>query len=178
MWAAAIPLLTALAVLVVRLRVAHGRTRAQALRWTIAELGILAGTLPWIWMILTPTTAPGGINLIPLRDLLATISEASTNSAVQVLANLAVFAPLGFLLPLRIPWFANTARTTLTAAALSATLEFAQYALDLGRYTSVDDVLLNAAGATLGTCLARTHLRRRESGRSHTTRILGPLGWA
>ncbi|MFE3542630.1 VanZ family protein [Nocardia sp. NPDC059177] len=85
---------------------------------------------------------------------------------------------MGFLLPLRFPRLAGAARMTLIGAGLSATLEIAQYAFDLGRVSSIDDVLMNAAGAGLGALLAGTHHTRRTTGRSHSDRMLTRLGWA
>lgn len=154
-WALAIPMLIGGVWLVVRLR----RGRPHALRNTLAEAGILGGTLPWLWMILTPIDRPRETNLVPLVDLFETLTDDSLQAFVQVGANLIVFLPLGFLLPLRLPRFHGVLRMFLVGATLSALLETAQYVLDLGRVSSVDDVLMNAAGAALGAWLA-AHSRR------------------
>ncbi|MEV0246165.1 VanZ family protein [Nocardia sp. NPDC050712] len=173
-WALAVPMLIAGAALVFRWRVRHGRSPEQALRHTAAEAGILGATLPWVWMILTPADGERHVILVPLLDLFETITEASANTVVQVTANTVLFLPLGFLLPLRFPRWSGVLRMTLLGAALSATLEIAQYVLDLGRYSSIDDVLMNAAGAGLGAVLARRHSARRES--SYSARILARIG--
>lgn len=148
-----------------RLRLRRGLPRAEALRFTIAESAILLGTLPWVWMILTPIDAEGGLLLVPLRDLFETLSDTPTHAVVQVVPNMIVFAPLGFFLPLRFPQFAGVLRMTIAGAAFSASLELAQYVLDLGRFSSVDDVLMNAAGAGIGAWLSAVHVRRRGAGR-------------
>ncbi|WP_309231078.1 VanZ family protein [Nocardia sp. SYP-A9097] len=148
-WALAIPVLVAGVRLVAWLR----RGRPHALRNTLAEAGILCGTLPWIWMILTPTGGVREVSLIPLRDLYEILTDDPTQAVVQIGANLIVFLPLGFLLPLRLPRLASVPRMFTVGAILSALLEFAQYALDLGRVSSTDDVLMNAAGAALGAWL-------------------------
>lgn len=150
-WALGIPVLIGGVWLVVRLR----RGQPHAVRNTVAEAGILGGTLPWLWMILTPTGRPREISLVPLTDLFETLTDDPFQAFVQVGANLIVFLPLGFLLPLRLPRFGGVRRMFLFGAALSALLETAQYVLDLGRVSSIDDVLMNAAGAAIGAWLAR-----------------------
>ncbi|MFC9896281.1 VanZ family protein [Nocardia sp. NPDC127579] len=173
-WGLAMPVLAGCAVLVFRWRVRWGQDPTVAFRHTVAEAGMLGGTLPWVWMILTPAEGERQLILVPLRDLFETIAEASANTVIQVAANLILFLPLGFLLPLRFPRCASVLGITLLGAVLSASLEIAQYALDLGRYTSIDDVLMNMTGAGLGAYLARRHAARRGS--AYSTRILARLG--
>ncbi|MEV0292759.1 VanZ family protein [Nocardia sp. NPDC050710] len=177
-WTLAVPLVVIAAGWLVRLRIGRGQPRGEALRSTIAELGILLGTLPWVWMILTPVHGERHVILLPLKDLIETLADASTNTVVQVGANLVLFVPLGFFLPLRFPRFAGVLRMMSVGAALSAALEIAQYVLDLGRYSSIDDVLMNAAGAGIGAYLARVHVARREAERSYSSRVLLRLGWS
>ncbi|QLY29495.1 VanZ family protein [Nocardia huaxiensis] len=153
-WALAIPVLTAAVYTGVRWRIGRGTPRETAVRHTVAEAGILGGTLPWIWMILTPVNGVREISWVPLRDLVATLTDSASAAVVQVGANLILFVPLGFLLPLRFPRFAGAARMFAVGALISATLEIAQYALDIGRVSSVDDVLMNATGAAVGAALA------------------------
>jgi hypothetical protein len=117
---------------------------------------LVAGTLPWLWMILTPE--PLGtprLSLVPLRDL-ATL--APRDLIVQIGGNLLVFAALGALLPVR--WPVGTGVVLLVAALASVTVEILQYALALGRVSSIDDVLLNALGAGLAGQLSRPWWRR------------------
>ncbi|MFC9995544.1 VanZ family protein [Nocardia sp. NPDC127526] len=159
-WAIAVPVVAFGAAGLARMRMRRGRTPGEALRWSIAEAGILLGTLPWIWMILTPAHGERKVILVPFRDLIATVMEASTNTVVQIVANTILFIPLGFCLPLRFPWFAGVFRMFAVGAALSAALETAQYVFDLGRYSSIDDVLMNAAGAGIGAFLSTVHTLR------------------
>ncbi|WP_162272755.1 VanZ family protein [Nocardia lijiangensis] len=177
-WACAAPALVAVIVSMTRWRVRRGLTPDLALRYTAAEVGLIAGTLPWVWMILTPVEGEGSISAVPLRDFVATLTDSPSSAFVQIGANTLLFVPLGFFLPLRLPRFAGVLRMTWTGAAVSATLEISQYVFDLGRVSSVDDVLMNAAGAGLGALLARTHVTRRETGRSHSERMLLRFGWS
>ncbi|MFD3701916.1 VanZ family protein [Nocardia sp. NPDC058658] len=156
---AAIPLVVAL---LLWWRTRAGIERPIALRRSLTEVGIVAGTLPWVWMVLTPTDGTRAISVVPLRDLAATLGELSFDTIVQIGANTAMFVPLGFLLPLRFPRCTGVGRMLVLGAALSATLEIAQYVLNIGRVSSVDDVLMNAAGAGIGAHLL-SRVRRSDS---------------
>jgi glycopeptide antibiotics resistance protein len=130
----------------------------QAWRRSVAEVGMVYGTVPCVWMILLPGEEPGVVRgtltLVPLRDLL----EMNTG---QIVGNLLVFAALGFFAPLRFAALASVPRILALAASVSALLEIAQY-LWLDRVSSVDDVLLNAAGAGLAAMASRHWWRARS----------------
>lgn len=129
-----------------------------ARRRSVAEVGMVAGTLPWIWMILTPLAGPGGVHLVPLRDIADQLVGDPMTALVQISANLLVFSALGFFAVLR--WGIGPVAATGLGALASGTVETLQYLLDLGRVSSVDDVLLNAAGAGLAA-LAGVHWSAR-----------------
>ncbi|WP_378738419.1 VanZ family protein [Nocardia brasiliensis] len=136
--------------------------------WRVAlcDVGMVTGTAPWVWMILTPNGIGRSVNLVPLRDLAAQLADGRVIE--QIGGNLLVFAALGLLLPVRRSWFARWYRILLVGAAASVTVEAVQFALGIGRHSSVDDVLLNAAGA----CLAGQLSRRLWA--SHTAGAVGP----
>jgi glycopeptide antibiotics resistance protein len=115
---------------------------------------MVAGTLPWVWMTQMPKDAPRGVRLTPLRDIAAQLTDPAT-FVVQIGGNLVVFAALGFFAPIRWPALAGPGRIFGVGAAGSILVELAQYALDLGRVSSVDDVLVNALGATLASLVSR-----------------------
>jgi len=131
---------------------ARRRKGAGAWRTAVAEVGIVYGTVPSVWLILVPGsragTVPGRVSLVPLRDLL-------TMPAGQIAGNLLVFAALGFFAPLRFAALASVPRILALAAGFSVVLETAQYVLQLDRVSSVDDVLLNTAGAGLAALASR-----------------------
>ena len=150
--------LAALAVwALARRRSATGTT--QAWRMSLAEVGIVYGTVPWVWMIMLPGdragAVPGRVSLIPLRDLLTILTAGPLTVTGQVVGNLLVFAALGFLAPLRFAAPASVPRILAFAAGCSVLLEAAQYVLRLARVSSVDDVLLNTAGAGLAALASR-----------------------
>ncbi|MEV4010619.1 VanZ family protein [Nonomuraea angiospora] len=136
------------------------RHRARAshpapLRTSIADVGIAVGTAPWIWMTLTPRSGQTGVILVPFRDLADLVSAPWEAVLVQVGGNLLVFAALGALLPVRSRAMSSLARVAAAAAGFSVIVEILQYALRLGRFSSVDDVLLNTAGAVIFALVTR-----------------------
>jgi glycopeptide antibiotics resistance protein len=134
-------------------RRAHRRHPHPA-RTAYADVFAVAGTLPWLWMILTPGTT-SGVSVVPLGDLAELASGPFGAAFAQVVGNLLVFATLGALVPIRSPRFTRLWRVALLAAALSVTVEALQYGLRLGRVSSVDDVLLNTVGAVLASLATR-----------------------
>ena len=132
---------------------------AAAWRLSLAEVGMVYGTVPWVWMILLPGSragaVPGRVSLVPLHDLLTIFADGPLRATGQIVGNLLVFAALGFFAPQRFAALASVLRILALATTLSVLVETAQYALHLDRVSSVDDVLLNAAGAALAALVSR-----------------------
>ncbi len=149
----AVPLAVSAAVALVRLRVGRGESlgRARLRSWT--ETFMVAGTVPWVWMILTPLAGSHAVRPVPFVDLLELFAGSPMIAFVQVVGNLLVFAAYGFLAPIR--WAVSPLTVVISAGLASFTVEAAQYLLDLGRVSSVDDVLLNAAGAGIAALCSR-----------------------
>jgi VanZ like family len=141
-------------------RLRQGMAAADAWRFSAAEVGMVAGTAPWIWMILTPLPGPALVYLVPFTDLWEQFHHPPLWFAFQITGNLLVFAAFGFLAPLR--WRIGAWWVTGLAAAGSATVETLQWALHLGRVASVDDVLVNAAGAGVAALCSRRWWRVRK----------------
>jgi hypothetical protein len=133
-------------------RSAAGTAPAWAWRKSLAEVGVVHGTVPWIWMTMMPGSRAGEVagrlSLVPLLDLI----EMGWRG---VIGNLLVFAALGFFAPMRCVALASVPRVLVLAASCSVLVEAAQYVLRLDRVSSVDDVLLNAAGAGLAALASR-----------------------
>ncbi|MFC5959927.1 VanZ family protein [Streptomyces pratens] len=123
-----------------------------AWRMSLAEVGMVHGTVPFVWMTMMPGagagTVPGRVSLVPLRDLL-------TMGPLGIGGNLLVFAALGFFAPMRFAASASLPRVLALGAGCSVLVETAQYVLRLDRVSSVDDVLVNAAGAVLAALASR-----------------------
>ncbi|MFF8186582.1 VanZ family protein [Microbacterium sp. NPDC016588] len=162
-----LPLGILVTVLLARRRIRRGWSPRWAHRSAAAEVGMVLGTAPWVWMIMTPTGGAGGIRLVPFRDLAAVLSGG--DAVIQVVGNLLVFAALGALLPVRFrlgPPPLVVPLVFLIAAACSSVLEILQLRLPLGRVTSTDDVLVNAFGAAVASLLSFAWWRSRSSPRS------------
>jgi hypothetical protein len=142
-----------------RRRRGAGAAPTRAWRRSAAEVGIVYGTVPWVWMILLPGAgvgvAPRRVSLVPLRDLSAVLTASPVTATVQIVGNMLVFAALGFCTPLRFAALASVPRVLALAAGCSVLVETAQYVLWLDRVSSVDDVLLNTAGAGLAALASR-----------------------
>ncbi|GIF11906.1 VanZ family protein [Actinoplanes teichomyceticus] len=138
--------------------------RAPAWRQSLAEVGMVYGTAPWLRMIMTSNRgaddARARVVLTPLRDLVVIIADGPQTATVQIVGNLLVFASLGFFAPIRFATLASVPRILALAASCSTLVEILQYVLRLDRVSSVDDVLLNAAGAGLAALASRRWWRR------------------
>jgi VanZ like protein len=170
---AALPLAALAVWALARRHSVTGTTPTWAWRKSLAEVGIVYWTVPWVWMIMLPGgragAVPARVSLVPLRDLLTILAGRPETATVQVAGNLLVFAALGFLAPLRFTALASVPRILALAAGCSVLIETAQYVLRLDRVSSVDDVLLNTAGAGLAALTSRRWWRataRASSDRS------------
>ncbi len=132
----------------------------SAWRRSLAEVGMVYGTVPFVWLTLMPGPGagivPGRVSLIPLRDLV-------TMGPIGIGGNLLIFAALGFFAPLRFAALASVPRILALGAGCSAVVETLQYVLRLDRVSSVDDVLVNAAGAVLFGLVSRRWWRPEAS---------------
>ena len=131
------------------------RRRSLNRRDTVAEIGLVFWTLPFLGMLFTPQRAPRSIDLVPLHDLPSWISGDPSTALAQVGGNLLVLAAVGFFLPIRFAWAAALPRILGIAIATSVLIESLQWVLAIGRVSSVDDVLVNTVGAVLAAVLSR-----------------------
>ncbi|GAA2141233.1 VanZ family protein [Glycomyces algeriensis] len=144
-------LLTAWVLAATRIR--RGVPRRTAWRFSVAEVGAVAGTLPWLFLVLTPRGGDGGVQLVPFADLIDLAGADPRTIIEQLVGNMLLFFLAGLFVPLR---FRVGLLAVFLGGALGAALvETAQYAFGTGRVASVDDVLLNAVGALLGALASR-----------------------
>jgi VanZ like protein len=157
-----------LAALLVGALAYRRRALGASLAWriSVAEVGLVYGTVPFIWMTLMPGpgagVVPGRVSLVPLRDLV-------TMGPLGIGGNLLILAALGFFAPMRFAALTSVPRILALGAGCSILIETAQYVFQLDRVSSVDDVLINAAGAGLAALASRRwwrtssapHARRR-----------------
>ena len=92
------------------------------------------------------------INLRPLFTIRAFWQRGTLEGQlVNLLGNVAVFVPLGLLMPWAFPALRRWWAVTLLCGGLSLAIEFTQ--LFLARSVDVDDLLLNTLGGLLGYLL-------------------------
>lgn len=147
---------------------------AAAWRTSLAEVGMVHGTVPVLWLTLMPGAAPGTapvrVSLVPLRDLVAM-------GPLGIVGNLLVFAALGAFAPMRFAALASLPRVLALGAGCSVLVETAQSVFRLDRVSSVDDVLVNAAGAVLAALVTRRWWRSTaEAPSDPPRRALAPAG--
>jgi hypothetical protein len=154
----ALPLAALVVWALARRRRAAGVTLAW--RMSLAEVGMVYTTVPFVWLTMMPGSGagivPARVSLVPLRDLV-------TMGPLGIVANLLIFAPLGFFAPMRFAALASVPRILALGAGCSILVETAQYVLRLDRVSSVDDVLVNAAGAVLAALASRHWWRARAA---------------
>ena len=138
------------------------RSARRGWRNPTLEAVLVLGTLPWLWMVLTPRGSGRALDLVPFADLAGQLSAAS--AVEQIGGNLLVFAALGAAAPMRwgLGW-----RVVALAAAGSVAIEIVQYVLAIGRVSSIDDVLLNVVGAALAAAATRLWWRAGWSDAGH-----------
>ena len=156
--ALALPLAAAVVAGLARLRLSRGQPARRAWSHSLAEVGAVVGTLPWLVMGLWPIDLPPGTQrwrLVPLADVALQLSGPLTDAFVQITANLLVFFALGVCAPVRYPALARPARLLALGAGASLLLEVCQQVFATGRVFSVDDILLNGLGCLLGGLLSR-----------------------
>lgn len=131
----------------------------RAWRHSLSEVAIVYGTVPGVMLTLLPGNngiLSGNVSLVPFEDM-------STMGPVGLIGNLLIFAALGFFGPIRFPALRSVWRVLILAGAASVSIEMLQHLLPLGRVSSIDDVILNAAGATGAAILSWPWWRRRRS---------------
>ncbi len=96
----------------------------------------------------------GSYNLIPLRTLrhycfLLTLDAHRRHAVINLVGNVVLFIPLGFLLPAVFPKLRRLLRTLLAALVIMYLVETAQIFTLLG-FFDMDDLILNLLGTAVG----------------------------
>lgn len=136
------------------------RDLCGALLLLVYLLGVGLVTGPSLYQLLIGHLPTPRLELIPFNDIVCVLTDTTSpglGAFTNIAGNLALLAPLGFLLPLFWRYFISAKNTILFAARLSLSIELLQMAA--GGVTSVDDLILNTAGAAIGFLLAKLLLR-------------------
>lgn len=88
------------------------------------------------------------INLIPFHFIREEWLMDESKKVTQVIANIFMFVPLGFLLPAAFGRTRTLWKTTVCMALFSFCIEFVQYFI--GRSADIDDLMLNTLGGMAG----------------------------
>ena len=137
------------------------RTSQKAVLLIVYALGMV-----WLMFLDRPRMAVPGLNLIPFRTvmefaaLLRDTSRAYLRriAAVNLLGNVAMFLPLGFLPAMVFPRLRRWGRILLTAAAVIVLAEAMQY-LTLRGSADIDDLIMNMIGTAVGFGIFRVFER-------------------
>lgn len=91
------------------------------------------------------------LNLVPFRVFTESWSMGLKQQISQTVANVLMFIPFGFLLPIAVEKARRFRTAVLCFVGFSVAIEGIQYFI--GRTSDIDDVLLNTIGGVLGYCL-------------------------
>lgn len=135
--------------------------RLAVVVWVLAVIAATLFPLPYQRELLASERADQFLtnNFTPMATIGPAVAGGVSRQLAQVLANVAMFVPLGFLLPMLVNpcgW----GRAVSVAIGASIAIEVSQFTISwlLGytyKITDVDDVILNVTGALLGYGLFR-----------------------
>ena len=123
-------------------------------------MGVGLVTGPSLYQLLAGNLPEPRLELIPFADIVTILNDPGAPGlgvAANIAGNAALLAPLGLLLPLFWRYFGRAKNTILFGFGVSLSIELIQ--LIAGGVTSVDDLILNTAGAAVGFALAKLLLR-------------------
>lgn len=133
-------------------------------------LSLLYLTILCFWPDISFTPEYHFLNLQPFAWLTEGYAMGLSKTLFQVSANIAMFIPLGFLLPVAAGPMRSLPKTALTVLAVTVSIETIQYFI--GRSADIDDVIMNFLGGILGYGLFIL-CRRLLGGRRWWLRMLG-----
>lgn len=90
-----------------------------------------------------------GVNLVPLRTIISYIKYSGAfHASLNVLGNVILFIPIGFLFPLILKRYRSILKTAIISIMISLFIEFIQFFV--GRSCDIDDLILNMIGGIIG----------------------------
>lgn len=101
---------------------------------------------------------------IPFASWHAVLTGGNMALLVQIIGNVLLFVPLGFLLPCCFVRYRRYRCTILSAAFLSLVIELIQGIAQIGLFEA-DDIIHNALGAWLGFLLFRVYVHIKDNKR-------------
>lgn len=122
---------------------------------SIFRLALIVYLAVVLWLTLRPLPGPKApVALVPLLDTWRQMRDLGNREAArEVIGNILLFVPLGFLLAASIRPLRRLGATVAAAASISLLIEAIQSLPSVGRSTSVDDLIFNTMGAAIGGAL-------------------------
>lgn len=127
--------------------------RSTDVLFSFSILFIITMTLLYPMPTSISTTSYTESNYIPfvvINELLTT--RSFIENIYNIIGNIVLFMPLGFLLPLKFKWIDKFIKCIVMGLIFSIIIELCQLVLPY-RQTDIDDVLLNTLGSGLGYCV-------------------------
>ncbi|MGP3690680.1 VanZ family protein [Streptomyces sp. IBSNAI002] len=132
-----------------------GRPVVRALAMLAAFVGTVLFGLVLARLTLEPSAASAGVvhsNTEPGASIRLYLDGTSVREAAKQLGgNVLLGVPFGMLLPVLLPQARGLVRVAAVTAVVMTLVELIQGSLVTGRAFDVDDVILNTAGALLGS---------------------------
>ncbi|MCY9574294.1 VanZ family protein [Bacillus xiamenensis] len=96
-------------------------------------------------------------NLIPFKTIIVTLELGLTSFIKQIIGNVILFIPLGFILPILFSFY-QLRKVTYIGFLVSLSIELIQFVLDLivgynYRSFDVDDIITNTLGTLIGVII-------------------------
>lgn len=88
------------------------------------------------------------LNVIPFKFITESWDMGTRKQLTQIIANVLMFMPLGFIFPVAFPRMRAFAKNAVCMLSFSFLIELVQYFI--GRSADVDDLILNTVGGVLG----------------------------
>jgi glycopeptide antibiotics resistance protein len=131
----------------------------SAIRTSIAEATLAAGVVAILVMTVIPLRVPMPgqyqppmpVNLVPVFPLISDLQTDTFWTLVNIVGNVGLYVPLGVGLAWR--FRLRTVWIVAIAASVSIAVEIWQGVSGGQRTSDIDDVLLNTAGALVGSCI-------------------------
>lgn len=138
--------------------------RGRIITWIFTLYVVLIVVLTLAPPPISPSNGLLGTNLIPFVGSIKCFvpdpgQPSTTEFCWRIIAgNFVMFVPLGIMLPLVFEQMASAKPVLIAALTVSISVEVLQYAgrwIGSARWSDIDDVLLNVAGAFIGYALLR-----------------------
>ena len=134
-----------------KIRKLVGFVLMMAVSWVILEI---TGASPANFLVVRDFAATANVTLVPFADILDLVNGGSLSGMLlNIGGNIALFMPLGFMLPMVWTGFRRLPRTAAFGACVSLFIEVSQ--LFNYRATVTDDLLLTPAVQCWAICALR-----------------------